>query len=114
MGYIYDIGKKAVASFAPAVFRALEKGDKLAEVILKRNLDEVVNLIKTAGESFENTRIPIVLAGGLASQNIVIDYLKNALSEDKRFELKVLDKSPVHGAVKLALNLKENEVENYA
>ena len=114
MGYIYDIGKKAVASFAPAVFRAFEKGDKLAEVILKRNLDEVVNLIKTAGESFENSRIPIVLAGGLTSQNIVIDYLKNALSEDKRFDIKVLDKSPVHGAVKLALNLKENEVENYA
>ncbi len=114
MGYIYDVGKKAVASFAPAVFRALEKGDKVAQDILKRNMDEVVKLIKTAGNSFENSYIPVVLAGGLTSQNIVVDYIKNALGYDNRFDIKILDKSPVHGAVKLALNLKENEVEDYA
>ena len=39
--YIYSGGKRAVASFAPAVFEAFEKGDKLDGEIIKRNTDAI-------------------------------------------------------------------------
>ena len=111
LGHIYSGGKKVVASFAPAVFKALDKGDKVAAKILKQNTDEVVKFIKVASEGFGDGKIPVVLAGGLTSQKYVFDNIKSQLDED-RFEIKSLDKSPVYGAVGLALKLKK-EVEDY-
>ena len=112
MGYIYEGGKKAIASFAPAVFLALEKGDEIADNILKRNTEEVARFIKTAAKDFHSEQIPVVLAGGLTKQSQVIDYIKKALNNDERFCLKIMDCEPVYGAVMLAqqlANIKEEK-----
>ena len=58
MEYIYRDGKKAVASFAPTVFAALEKGDEIAEAILKRNLKNAVHIIETAACEFHEKKNP--------------------------------------------------------
>lgn len=110
MGYIYEGGKQAIASFAPVVFEALEKGDEVADNILKRNTEEVALLIKAAAKDFRDEQIPVVLAGGLTKQRRVMDYIEKALHNDERFCLKTLDCSPVYGAVMLAQQLVETEI----
>ena len=105
MGYIYEGGKRAIASFAPAVFYALEKGDEIAINILKRNAEEVARFIKTAAKDFDDKQISVVLAGGLTKQMHMIDCIKNALDNDERFCLEILDRDPVYGAVMLAQQL---------
>ena len=112
IGYIYSGGKKVVASFAPAVFAALEKGDKVAKDILKRNTDEIVKFIETAAKSFGDGKIPVVLAGGITSQKCVVDNIKNSLTDADRYEIKALDKEPVYGAVSLAFKLKKEVNDN--
>lgn len=112
IGYIYSGGKKAVASFAPAVFSALEKGDKIAEKILKSNTDEVVKFIEVAYKTFGEGKIPVVLAGGLTSQKSVIDNIKNSLVNVDRYDIKTLDKAPVYGAVSIAKKLKKEVIDN--
>ena len=111
IGYIYEGGKQTIASFAPAVFSALERGDKTAENILKRNMEEVAILIKTAAEKFTNKQIPVVLAGGLTKQSCVIEYLNTALRNDERFCIKILERDPVYGAVLLAQQLVNTQEE---
>ncbi len=112
IGYIYNGGKKVVASFAPAVFSALEKGDRVAERILKQNTDEVVKFIETAAKDFGDGKIPVVLAGGITSQKCVVDNIKNSLTNAHRYDIKALDKEPVYGAVNLAFKLKKEEKDD--
>lgn len=105
MAYIYAGGKKAIASFAPTVFSALERGDKIADNILKRNTEEVARFIKTAAKDFNDRQIPVVLAGGLTKQHHIIDYIKKALDNSEQFDIKIMDCEPIYGAVMLAKQL---------
>lgn len=109
MGYIYKDSKKTIASFAPAVFTAKERGDKAAEAILRRNMAEVAHFIKTAAEAFGDRKIPVVLAGGLTNRQDVIEYIKNELTDCDNLDIKILKQPPVQGAVILARQLAERE-----
>lgn len=106
MEYIYRDGKKAVASFAPAVFAALDKGDEVAEKILERNIKEAVHIIETAAGEFPEGKISVVLAGGLTNQPRVLEGIKAFLQEPERFEFQILTTEPVNGAVMLARELR--------
>lgn len=110
MEYIYRDGKKAVASFAPTVFAAAEKGDEIAKGILERNIREVVHIIETAAKGFREGKIPVILAGGLTKQPRVLVDIKAMLQEPDRFEFQVLKSAPVNGAVMLARELKEGDL----
>ena len=114
MGYIYKHGKKAVASFAPAVFAAIEKDDETAKIILRRNMKEVAHIIETASREFDVEKIPVILKGGITNQACVIEYLKSSLENQERFDFKVLDCAPVNGAVMLAQQLNIERDENNA
>lgn len=114
MNYIYSGGKKAIASFAPAIFRALEKGDKIADHILRRNMAEAAHLIETAARDFKMEQIPVILAGGLSKQSYVIEYLKNALQNCGRYDIRILDRDPVYGALMIAQQLIIRKDENNA
>jgi len=108
IGYIYQGGKKVVASFAPTVFKAIEKGDKVANEILKRNMRQAAHIVETAAKEFESgKKIPVVLAGGLTGQKMVVDLLKESLEDATRYEIEILSTEPVYGAVKLAQQLKD-------
>ena len=112
MNYIYSGGKKAVASFAPAVIAALEKGDKIADQILRRNMSEAAHFIKTAAQRFTAGKIPVVLTGGLTKQPCVIKYLKNALQDCRGYDIRILERAPVYGAVMLAQQLTNGKKGN--
>lgn len=111
MAYIYQEGKRAVASFAPAVFAALEKEDEAAKEIFERNIRETVHIIETAATGFPEGKIPLILAGGLTKQPCVSRRIKELLHNPNRFEMQILDRAPVNGAVMLARELMEAEEE---
>ena len=115
MGYIYSGGKKTIASFAPAVFSAFEKGDAIAEEILRRNAGEVVRFIQAAAKEFEKKEIPVVFAGGLTKQKCFVEYItKEFENSDKEFTFKILDREPVEGAVILAKEVYDKKEKNNA
>ena len=106
MQFIYRDGKKAVASFAPAVFAALDKGDEVAAEILERNIKEAVHIIETAVDRFSEEKIQVILAGGLTNQPRVLQGIKDLIQKPDRFYFKILTTAPVNGAVMLARKLK--------
>jgi len=113
VGHIYSGGKKTVASFAPVVFSAMEKGDRIAEDILKRNMEEAAHIVETAARDFKEEKVTVIIAGGLTNQPSVIKYLKSSLKDSERFDIKTLDCAQVKGALTLAMELvKERKDEN--
>ena len=103
VSYIYANGKKAVASFAMAVFSACRRGDKVAQRILQRNIREVTRIIGVAAADFPDGVIPVVFAGGLTNEELVISELKKELIPE-RYQMERLQCEPVSGAVMLARN----------
>ena len=105
ISYAYGQGKKAVASFAPAVFAACDRGDRIACEILERNMKEVARLVFVALQEFNGTAVPIVFAGGLTKEARVVSWLKEELEEKNGCPVSVLNEEPVMGALKLAIKL---------
>ena len=114
MGYIYSGGKKNIAGFASTVFRAFDRGDKVAEQILRRNMADAAKVIETAAREFTSGIVDVVIAGGLTNEPELIPMLKEALAVPGKFNIKNLEEKPVNGAIKLARKLLEKEMEKNA
>ncbi len=113
MSYIYSEKKKAVASFAPAIYKALERGDETAKRILERNMKVAANVAETARKSFPDKKVvPLVISGGLTDNPETLAYFRAALKDPDEFDIKILDRAPVYGALELAMKIKESEREN--
>ena len=98
---IYAGGKRFIASFAPLVFRAAEKGDAVAERILKENAAYLRELVETAHSLLENKSAPVVITGGLARQRQILEPLiREGLS--KEIDLRFMEEEMVKGAVDCA------------
>jgi N-acetylglucosamine kinase-like BadF-type ATPase len=101
----YNESKRLVASYAPLVFEAFEKNDKLAEGIIIENMFSVAELIKAASSFLENKRdIPVVLCGNIPStQPVVLPMLENALREKpESYEVEIMKTPMVYGSLLLA------------
>ena len=110
MSYIYNEKKKAVASFAPAVYKALERGDETAKRILERNMKVAANVAETARKSFPDKKVvSLVISGGLTDRPETLTYFRAALKNPDEFDIKILDRAPVYGALELAMKIKEGE-----
>ena len=109
--HIYKNEKKVVAAFAPTVFVAIARGDEVAKEILERNISETARYISVAARIFDEDTVPVVLAGGLTKEPILIECLKKYLPNDKNYQLEILSCEPVQGAVMLAQKLGEMTVE---
>lgn len=109
--FVYGSPKQAVATFAPAVLAAMRRGDRVAKEILDRNMRVAAEVIEAAARIFSAERIPVVLAGGLSGVDEVVTSLRASLKAPEKFDLRVLDCSPVEGALMLAKRLggRENE-----
>lgn len=98
IGDIYSGGASYVASFAPIVFDAYEKGDPVAESIIDRNAREAAKIIKAA-YNFSGGKA--VICGGLVRKKHIIEpFLRRYLG--KEFPLEFTDIPAVEGAVALA------------
>ena len=108
--HIYEGKKKVIASYAPIVFQAAAQGDEIALQIIKRNMDAAATIIETAVKPLEgNDKIHVVLAGGLCNEPMTKQYLLEMLKNPEKYEIEILDKRPVWGAVMLAEQLYEKE-----
>lgn len=99
---IYESGKRKIASFAPTVCAAVDKGDAVARAILSRRLGETAELITSALGVF-GSPAPTVLAGGLtARRDLVLPILCDMLPSEIAENLSVIDRNPIEGALYLA------------
>ncbi|MBQ7983373.1 MAG: XRE family transcriptional regulator [Clostridia bacterium] len=108
---LYEGGKKRIASYATLVFEEAEKGDAAACAILRRNMGEAARIIRAALARFPETArdIPVVLAGGMTEQPLLLSYLREALGEECRGRLELLRVPPVDGALMKARTLWQEE-----
>ncbi len=112
--YLYNGGNKLVSSYAMCVFEEAEKGDRVSLAILKKNAAEIARLIRAALSHFSNceTKIPVILGGGLTNHKLLMTYLCEALGNDtEKCDIQILSVPPVEGAIELAKELwrKKNE-----
>lgn len=111
LGRLYAGGKKLIASFAPMTFEAAHEGDEVAQAIVQRNMAEAAHVIETAGKKLGDTQYPtpVVIAGGLTKQSMLLEYVSRELENPELYRLKTLDCAPVIGAVNLACALDEKQ-----
>lgn len=106
---VYANGKKFIASFAPFVFDAAEKGDPNAQGIVRRNMKYAARIVETAAAKLppreDGSPIPVVITGGLCERREIIEELQTALDRPERFTIRILDAQPVVGAVMAAKKL---------
>ncbi len=101
----YEKGKSFIASFARKVFECAEKGDEVALGIIRRNMEVAAHIIETAAKDIEEETVKVVLAGGLTSNQMAVDFLKESLSKERNYQIQVLNVPPVEGALMLAKKL---------
>lgn len=113
LGALYKGNKKFIASFCPLVFECAKDGDKVCSGIIKKNMEFSANIIKTASEKTGHKKVKVVAAGGLSRVPEAMEYLSDALADRDNYDLTVLDKRPVTGALlcakKLSDSLKEEK-----
>lgn len=111
LSFLYEGGKKRIASFAPLVFEAHENGDAVAKRILRSNAAVIAASLQAARTRMpmQNDPIHVVLSGGLSARaDVLIPMIYEALPEADVYEIAVLDCPPVMGALALAgLPIKE-------
>lgn len=98
---IYSLGAACVASFAPVIFEAFEKGDEAACEIIDRNAFEAAKVINGARRDLDSRSEKIVVCGGLCRQkDILYPFLMKHIEGNSA--LTFLDEPMVKGAVSLA------------
>lgn len=105
LGKLYAEGKKTIASFASAVFRAADVNDGVALAILERNIAAAAHCIETAASRFESYPIPVIVAGGMTNEPILLDLLCRTIRNPEQYQFRKLECAPVSGAVKRAMEL---------
>ena len=105
LSYFYSIGKSGIASYSPTVFRAYDKGDKVASEILDKNMAHVAHLARTTLEYVQNGDKPIKIAlvGGLTKRwDILYPMIERHLKENGAYgkvKLEVFVGDVVQGAL---------------
>ena len=111
----YKLGATYIASFSYETIQAAKESDKVAVRIVNENAAEMARLIDMAAKKISGKTIPVVFAGGLCTESdFLFPLIKKAQQDKRRFEYKVLDKDPVHGAVLMAglINVENEERES--
>lgn len=103
----YSLGKRGIAEYAPLVFRAAKRGDRVAEEILCRNMKELATLIKTGRKLFGTEKTKVVFVGGLTEEwEMLCPLIRKHLENENAYTLTVYRDSPAFGALALARKIK--------
>ncbi|MBO4429000.1 MAG: XRE family transcriptional regulator [Clostridia bacterium] len=100
---IYSKEPSYVASFAPIVFEAYEKGDAVAERIITENADRLAFLINRAHEIYAPVEKTLILSGSLYRNRVFLEAVKKRLKYD--FDVFLSDYPPVYGACVMCCRL---------
>lgn len=112
LSILWEDGKKNIASYAGLVFEEAEKGDSVSCAILRRNMAEAARIVHAALNHFSETTesVPVILAGDLTEQPLLLKYLQEALADTTRLRLEILSVPPVEGALQKAKDLWEEKM----
>ncbi len=105
LGKLYKEGKKTIASYSPLVFECAEKNDILCINIIKKNMDFVADIIDTAAKKINKENVDVVLAGGISRIPMAISFMTSSLKN--KYNISLLEESPVMGALICAKKIKE-------
>ena len=105
---IYAGGKSSIASFAPIVFAAYDRGDKCAENIIDENIKEVADIILAGLNFLPDKKGKVVICGGIVKRE---DVLKKFLKKHLGKDIKVVfsNETVVNGALMLADKLRRTK-----
>lgn len=105
---IHAKGKAFVASFAPVVFEAYDKGDDTAKEIIDRNIKEVAEMITVGQRFLPEGKGRIVICGGLAHHKDILDeFLIKYLGKEVKVEFG--EEAIINGALSLAEKIQREE-----
>lgn len=100
---LYQDGKRTIASFAPEVFSAADKGDKTALDILSRAADELALLIRTGAMHIAQKPWRVALVGSLWNAPLLRDEVRGRLGSE--YELTPVTAPAVLGSALAAAEL---------
>ena len=105
---VYQKGKAYVASFAPLMFTALEKGDIIAENAMKKCVYGFEKLLLAVYNAWGKEKCEITFFGGLAKQ---MDVIKTFLSDGikEKIIMKLPDSPIIYGLIKGFIRVKNTE-----
>lgn len=100
---IYAGGATFVASLAPVIFEAYERGDDEARRILERNTYEAARIIKTARRYLKNGGKTVICGGLCKQKDILLPFLAEHLKGDEPPIFS--DEKMIDGAVLIAKSI---------
>lgn len=107
----YQGGKHYIAEFAELVFKAAERGDKIACEILDKNMAFVAHRINTAvvdmTETTDTEKIPVLFSGGISAKKDILFPLIDKYMTSANCRLIRLESEQVDGALRRAKKLKQ-------
>ncbi len=105
----YSGGKKEISSYAPLVFEAAQKGDRIAREIIAENARCIAESIEDAGRHLRQEKISVVIAGSLtAYADQLLPLISASLKNKQRYRISAYTGSSVQGALILAGLNQEN------
>jgi len=108
---IYLEDKSYIASFAPLIFEAYEKGDKVASEILKRNSSELAGLINHMANK-NDCDDTVVLSGSIfKNTRIYDDFMRSFL--DEKLNIVIPDLPPIYGACVQCMRMINSESDKF-
>ncbi len=102
-----DGGKLTIASYAPAVFRAANDGDAVANSIIEQNIEKALRFAENMLKTFGEYPVKLVVGGGLFDNNGIMDRMKERFERDGKFKVERLKRTGVSGTLALAKRLAE-------
>lgn len=105
IGKIYAGGKPFIAGFAPEVFRAAEKNDRIASRIVSDAVGVIKEYVDIAKKILGKDKIDCIVGGGMMNDPL----MKKELSEYVGVDLIYPEREQVFGALNQALKMIERE-----
>lgn len=102
---IHSGGKAYIASFAPLIFEAYDRGDKYASEIIDRNIMEVAGIINACLTHLPKGRGKVVICGGLGKRGDILSKFLYKYIPDNA-EVQFSSEPVVNGALMLADKMK--------
>ena len=103
----YAGGKRYIASFARLIFEASAYGDEVAERILQRNVEHIVEILRAGAAKLDVSPVEVLMTGGLidVQHEKILPLLVRKLGTG--FCLKHSKLPPIYGALRLAQKEKK-------
>ena len=108
---IHNGGKAYIASFAPVVFDAYDRGDSFSANIIDSNIKEVAEIIIAGLKHLPKDKQKVVICGGLIKRSDILEkYFSKYLNKDVKVSF--CNKPVVDGALMLAEKIKNGGLNN--